>query len=52
MSTQKIALGIILRMNKSNIASANGKYYPDMDVQKTKKMPHQNPLKKEGSFST
>ena len=35
MSTQRIALGINLRKNKSNIASANGKYYPEVDVQKT-----------------
>ena len=35
MSTQKIALGINLRKNKSNIASVNGKYFPEVDVQKT-----------------
>ena len=27
MSTQEIALGINLRKNKNNIASANGKYF-------------------------
>jgi hypothetical protein len=35
MATKKISMGINLRKNKSNITSANGKYYPEVDVQKT-----------------
>ncbi|MBO7419406.1 MAG: hypothetical protein J6U14_10815 [Bacteroidaceae bacterium] len=35
MATKRIAMGINLRKNKSNIAQANGKYYPEVDVQKT-----------------
>jgi hypothetical protein len=30
-------MGINLRMNKGAITSANGKYYPEVDVQKTLK---------------
>ena len=37
MATKKISMGINLRMNKGAIASANGKYYPEVDVQKTLK---------------
>ena len=35
MSTQKIALGINLRLNKNDKTAAYGKYYPEVDVQKT-----------------
>jgi hypothetical protein len=35
MSTQKIALGINLRLNKNDKTTAFGKYYPEVDVQKT-----------------
>ena len=35
MATKKIPMGINLRKNKSNIAQANGKYYPEVDLQKT-----------------
>ena len=35
MATKKIAMGINLRQNKNNRSSAYGKYYPEVDVQKT-----------------
>jgi hypothetical protein len=35
MSAEKISLGINLRMNKNDKTSAFGKYYPEVDVQKT-----------------
>ncbi|MBQ7426757.1 MAG: chitobiase/beta-hexosaminidase C-terminal domain-containing protein [Prevotella sp.] len=35
MSTQKIAMGINLRQNKIEGSSAYGKYYPEVDQQKT-----------------
>ena len=35
MATKKIAMGINLRQNKNNTSSAYGKYYPEVDVQKT-----------------
>ena len=36
MATEKIALGINLRQNKNNKnTAAYGKYYPEVDVQKT-----------------
>ncbi|MCR5573886.1 MAG: hypothetical protein K6F78_03585 [Bacteroidaceae bacterium] len=38
MATQRIALGINLRQNKGAISSANGKYYPEVDLQKTLSM--------------
>lgn len=38
MATQRISLGINLRQNKGAISSANGKYYPEVDLQKTLSM--------------
>ena len=35
MATQKIAMGINLRQNKIEGSSAYGKYYPEVDQQKT-----------------
>ena len=35
MANQRIALGINLRQNKNDKTSAFGKYYPEVDVQKT-----------------
>ena len=35
MANEKIALGINLRKNKISTSSAYGKYYPEVDVQKT-----------------
>jgi len=35
MANQKIALGINLRKNKIETSSGYGKYYPEVDVQKT-----------------
>ncbi len=35
MATQKIAMGINLRQNKIEGSSAYGKYYPEVDTQKT-----------------
>ena len=35
MATQKIAMGINLRQNKIIGSSAYGKYYPEVDTQKT-----------------
>lgn len=35
MSAEKISLGINLRLNKNDKTTAFGKYYPEVDVQKT-----------------
>ena len=35
MATQKIAMGINLRQNKIEGSTAYGKYYPEVDAQKT-----------------
>ena len=35
MATQKIAMGINLRQNKIEGSTAYGKYYPEVDQQKT-----------------
>ena len=35
MATKKIAMGINLRLNKNDRSPAYGKYYPEVDVQKT-----------------
>ena len=35
MATERIALGINLRLNKNEKTTAYGKYYPEVDVQKT-----------------
>ena len=35
MATQKIAMGINLRQNKIEGSTAYGKYYPEVDTQKT-----------------
>ncbi len=35
MASKKIAMGINLRQNKNSRSSAYGKYYPEVDVQKT-----------------
>ena len=35
MATEKIMLGINLRKNKNTQSSGFGKYYPEVDVQKT-----------------
>ena len=35
MSKEKIAMGINLRLNKNDKSPAYGKYYPEVDVQKT-----------------
>ena len=43
MSTQEIALGINLRKNMSNIASANGKYFSEVYVQKTLSLQGRSP---------